>query len=256
MYYNNSTINRSDGVVVYIQNDINEMTTIYEFGKLKILNIQLNLINNQNLTLSAVYRSHDLPCLEFILNLNNYLNKMKNFKSHIVVGDFNINIINDNDISQEFINNFLEKGFYPGFKSITRPSDTGDGGTCIDNIFIKTNSLTNKTFKLEVPFADHYPIFISLNKLKESARKNAKIYYNYKKLENVAKHKNWLIIESMQDPNEAIDHLINEIKDCIARSKNIPKKNKCDGKPRSDWISKAVIVSCDKKEQLYNKNEK
>lgn len=38
MFYNNSRINKSDGVVVYIEDSIEENTEIIEIGKLKILN--------------------------------------------------------------------------------------------------------------------------------------------------------------------------------------------------------------------------
>lgn len=34
IFYNNSTINKSDGVVLYIENSVNESTNIIEIGKL------------------------------------------------------------------------------------------------------------------------------------------------------------------------------------------------------------------------------
>lgn len=187
IFYNNSNINKSDGVVVYIEDSVNESTKIIEIGKLKIVNTLIKLNNNSNLELSVVYRSHDIPTLEFIMNLKNHLNNRKNSKNHLVIGDFNINIMDENDISHEFLNNFLEKGFILGFTGITRPSDNNNLGTCIDNIFIKTNSLLTKTFKISVPITDHYPLFITLNKLPKSIDKTNRYLYDYKKLENIAK---------------------------------------------------------------------
>lgn len=46
MYYNNGNINRSDGVVVYINDSIEEETEIIEIGKLKILHFCIVLNNN------------------------------------------------------------------------------------------------------------------------------------------------------------------------------------------------------------------
>ena len=41
LYYNNSTINQNDGVVVYINESVTETTDTIEIGKLKILHIFL-----------------------------------------------------------------------------------------------------------------------------------------------------------------------------------------------------------------------
>ena len=80
--------------------------------------------------------------------------KFKNFKkftNHFVIGDFNTDILKDNLITQEFLNNFLDKGFYPGFIGTTGPYDLNtERGTCIDNIFIKLKSLTTKTSKFKL----------------------------------------------------------------------------------------------------------
>ena len=70
-----------------------------------------------------------------------------------------------NNISQNFLYNFLENGFYLGFTNTTRPYNiTTDSGTCIDNIFIKTSSINAKTFKLMKLITDHYPLFIDIKK--------------------------------------------------------------------------------------------
>lgn len=66
MYYNHSRINISDGVVIYIQDNIIESTEIIKEGKLSILNSSIVIDNNKKLVISAIYRSHDLPKTEFI----------------------------------------------------------------------------------------------------------------------------------------------------------------------------------------------
>ena len=55
-------------------------------------------------------------------------------------------------ISQEFLNNFLELGFIPGFLMITRPSsENTDKATCIDNIFLKLSLLKHLLIHLLIP---------------------------------------------------------------------------------------------------------
>ena len=96
-----------------------------------------------------MYRSRDLHNIELILNVNQYLQLKRNVKNHLIIGDFNVNIMLQNNISQNFLYDFLENGFYPGFTNTTGPYNiTTDSGTCIDNIFIKTSSINAKTFKL------------------------------------------------------------------------------------------------------------
>ena len=90
-----------------------------------------------------------------------------------------------NNISQIFLYNFLENGFYPGFTDTTRPYNiTTESGTCIDNIFIKTISIDANTFKLMTLFTDHYPLFINIKKplVNTDMEKKKTIYsLNYKK---------------------------------------------------------------------------
>ena len=111
-------------------------------------------------------------------------------KNHIIIGDFNININDYNSISNDFINNLLEKGFLPSFTKTTRPSNNyTDEGSCIDNIFIKTDSINTKAFKLMVRITDHYPLFLVLKNKKLFPKnidtKENTYYYNYKKLINI-----------------------------------------------------------------------
>ena len=136
LYYNNSFINQNDGVVVYIKEFVTEITEIIECGRLKILNSCITLNNKSTLEISALYRCHDLPSLEFIYNIKTYLNNKRNTKNHLIIGDYNINIMKEDQISQELLNNILEKGYLPGFIQITRPNDSTEKGTCIDNIYI------------------------------------------------------------------------------------------------------------------------
>ena len=68
----------------------------------------------------------------------------------------------------------------------------------------------------------------------------------------------WQSIKTIKDPNHAINVLINKIKECQDKAtcitkKNIHKNNLC---PRSDWITTAIMKSCQNKEYLYNKMKK
>ena len=150
----------------------------------------------------------------------------------------------DLDITgQEYLCNFLDKGYVPGFINITRPPTANCKGSCIDNVFIKTVELNIETYKLINSLTDYYLLFITINKIETSAKKPTKIL-NYSKLRNSASHKNWLEIMSIQDPNVAADHLIDIIKKCIDSAKTVQKVK---DKKRKCWITDAIIKSMEKK---------
>lgn len=52
----------------------------------------------------------------------------------------------------------------PCFLGLTRPSEIDcDRGSCIDNVFIKNDSMHSGTYKLLELFNDHYALFLNLN---------------------------------------------------------------------------------------------
>ena len=83
------------------------------------------------------------------------------------MGVFNFDISNHDTLNQEFLHILLKNGYWPGFSNITRLSDkTANSGTCIDKIFIKLGKIANKTFTLRIPLTDHFPLFMSINKIR------------------------------------------------------------------------------------------
>ena len=73
------------------------------------------------------------------------------------------------------------------FCNITRPSDRNNNlGTYIDNICIKLYKINYKTFTLKIPLTDHFPIFISINKIRATKDAHSMNRINYKKLKTKA----------------------------------------------------------------------
>ena len=163
MFYNNSKINKSDGVIIYIKDNITEITEIIQIGKIKIINSKISLENKKKLLLSSIYRSHDIHKTEFLMNMKNHIEMNKTNKNNIIVGDFNIDILNQDIIDQEFLQVMLENGYCPGLNNITKPSNQDHKiGTCIHNFYLKLDKLRYNTFTLNIPLNDHYPIFMAL----------------------------------------------------------------------------------------------
>lgn len=144
IYYNYSKINKSDGVVVHMNKNFNETTKIIEYGNDKMLNTQIWLNNNSTLDISAVYRSYDFSSLEFIFNMKKHLQNTRNSKNHLIIGDFNINIIEENEISQEFLNTYLEEDFSLDSEILLDYLMIGSKGNVLATFLLKTTQLKLK----------------------------------------------------------------------------------------------------------------
>ena len=77
IYYNESKINKSDGVVVYIKNDITQDTKTITIDRLNFLATDININEKEILRISAIYRSHDISKTEFGLSITRYLQENK-----------------------------------------------------------------------------------------------------------------------------------------------------------------------------------
>ncbi|OXU16733.1 hypothetical protein TSAR_004815 [Trichomalopsis sarcophagae] len=217
MYYNDSRINKSDGVAIYISENIIEITEIIQINNLKIVNSTITLTNNKEIILSEIYRSHDTHETEFLLNINN-----------LIIGDFNCDILNQDVVDQEYLQVFLENGYYP------------------------LSKIKYKTFTLSVPSNNYYPIMISLKGIKNNSSHEEHKKINYNKLREAAERVNWSDILLMSDPNLALNDLVLKIETCTKKAEyKVRKNNHNKLKLRKDWITKAITISCNKKEELY-----
>lgn len=93
-----------------------------------------------------MYRSHDLPKTE-LLSLEKFLRKKK-FKSHYVIEDFNVDVLEQDNPSLEFHNHLLEKEYTPYFTDKTSLSENYVTVTSIDNICIKNDMNNIKSYEL------------------------------------------------------------------------------------------------------------
>ena len=74
LQYNKSNINKSDGVILYIKNDIIENTETINIDRLSIIHSEILINNNETVRISATYRSHSIKKLEFLNSIKKYIN--------------------------------------------------------------------------------------------------------------------------------------------------------------------------------------
>ena len=119
MHYTTETrLNRSDGIVVYLNEAIMHTVENVIIGKTESPTVTLILKNEKNLLISRFYRSHDYKLKQFSEQLLLYLDKTKNAQNHIVMGDFNVDIMDNSVESEDFLSNFFAYGYEPYFNGI------------------------------------------------------------------------------------------------------------------------------------------
>lgn len=244
-------VNRSGGVLVYVNNNL-------DFS----INLDWNIISaeglilyskNLKLGLIAMYRSHSYTADFYINELGSLLKTLK-FDNSVIIGDININILEETRQSNDYLNLLSENGYSSLINTPTRVSDVSE--TCIDHIFLKNRApLKTDTAILSYEVTDHYPILCKIDLKIERDHGNSHEIYTKYDLSKMTTLVNALEFPyDIEDSNNLyhsfkikIDELI---KNCtVHMSKRNPNKN-------NKWINKSIINLINQKEKLYYKTKK
>lgn len=121
--YTAGKLNKNDGVVVYIKTSIKNTYTFIDLGGNKAMRIDFTICNKK-FTLTAVYRIHQTSPCDFNLDLMNYLSTINDSTDFsILLGDLNINILQQKDFINEYLNIMSECGYVSYINKYTRVVD-------------------------------------------------------------------------------------------------------------------------------------
>lgn len=206
--------------------------------------------------LGCIYRSPSSSVPDFCVALNALLSTISLQKSNLVVmGDININILDDNNPTCiDYTNCFL--GF--GYESlITLPTRCAPGhtGTLIDHIF-SNFILPQHCGVLDVNITDHSPIFFGFPCcLPSSNRSFYTLRIDKEQFIKRIKNINWSNILALNDANNAYDQFVHHISGCLDESSFNTKCQKKFPAPHNPWLTNSLLKSMRKKDNLYKKNE-
>lgn len=111
IFYNNSTINRSDGVAILIKEDLVHTIENENVESLKALSCILTC-GSEQIKITGVYRCHYYNKKSFIKDVKNYINQNNKYKNHYIIGDFNIDMIDIDKDGQHFCILFLRRNIH------------------------------------------------------------------------------------------------------------------------------------------------
>lgn len=253
-HYVNSEINRNDGSCVFIKKEIKHSNYDVNIGKIKAIYTEL-FTNYGKLYITSFYRSHGVMISDFIQDIHLYLKSKSHLSNHFIIGDMNIDLLKENNNVHEYLNNYLEYGYNSLINIPTRI--TTDTISCIDHIFAKYSldcQITPIVSDLEL--TDHLATMLSIHKCSTLSTDNKishltnKLNFNelVKRVENI----DWNSIYNEKDVNLTFDSFVSIIEESIeAATTKVRRKNK--NKPRKDWITKGLIISCKNKNLLYKR---
>ena len=109
------------------------------------------------LTMTVVYRQPSASVSDFLHDLDNYLQSISPSSNHIMVGDININTLEESHTSSEYLNILSNYAFVNVINIPTRIN------TCLDHININFHNHIIVSGTLYTPLSDHLPTFINID---------------------------------------------------------------------------------------------
>ena len=135
---------------------------------------------NKTYLIGVIYRIPGTNIELFNEKINNLIEPIRNNYEIILVGDFNICLLKDNNHTQAFRNCMQANSLFPTILEATRVACVSRNGinhitrTLIDNIFIN-DKLKHKSGLIYSSITDHYPIFLSLYDGSLNLQNNSKL---------------------------------------------------------------------------------
>ena len=187
---------RSGGVSVYIKSRF-DSEIIHNLSRcdetIEICAVKIK-ISGTILYLLAVYRPQQESVDNFVTSLNSILddNQVRN-KFSVVTGDLNINLLRDDEDTNNFFHNMYTYHYIPLVTKPTRfPYVSSHNPSLIDHFWINKLDLNYSCKIVLNDFTDHCPIFLSLKFENFVSNEKVKIRFRNVNPENKAKFENAL----------------------------------------------------------------
>ena len=122
---------------------------------------------NKSYIVGVVYRTPNTNIDLFLQEINEIIEPIKNNHNVIIMGDFNICLLQDNNHTRSFRNCMQSNSLYPTIIEPTRVATINRNGqnitteTLIDNILVDDNA-KYKSGMILSSISDHFPVFISI----------------------------------------------------------------------------------------------
>jgi len=174
LIYSNSPTN-AGGVAMYLLNTINyDLATEYSINIDGCEGLWVNVDTSSNkLLLGVVYKHPKSKATIFLESLDLNLQKL-NDKKGIIMGDFNINLLLESTVVEEYKNIIAQNAFLSIVNIPTRVTETSK--TLLDHILTNILSADIKPSVLQCNLSDHFPTLMQVSKLNTTQNFKSDVY--------------------------------------------------------------------------------
>lgn len=238
--------NQNDGVVVYIKSGIQYKIEVPTFVDASCIIIKIA----PNIAILALYRSPSHENINPFLNcLDNTLNSLNSFRTSLIIGDLNINIMPQNTErnTDEYLTLVASHGMLPAHRFPTRLS------ACLDHVILRTPYYAT-TLVLDSLITDHAPTFICchINNIHPKTSKRFSKRSDIPAILNDLHNTDFSSLMLSSDSNTITDSLVDTISTIIEKHSHnviIPSRKRII-KP---WITSGLLKCIRHKDKLYRK---
>ena len=165
---------KGGGISIFVHNNIqynhrSDLDLILPFMECCFIEV---IFNEKKYMIAGVYRIPNTDINLFIDKLNEIIEPLKSSSELILLGDFNINLLNNDSNKNAFElclqSNYLVPTILAPTRVATKTLQNGSQittETLIDNVLIKPNT-NHYSGLIESTITDHYPIYISIPEIK------------------------------------------------------------------------------------------
>jgi len=166
-----------------IGNSIQDDLSIWNEVKVEFFSIEIELNGKKKYIISMVYKPPGAHLDDFIEGFNELLAKIPLECSHILMGDFDFNLLDLSGTNGDFLNFMISSDLYPFVGALARL--TSQSETLIDNIFIQSGYLHRSFADVRVcPESDHLLLIDKIDHPVKKLRKK-KVITRLMKKENL-----------------------------------------------------------------------
>ena len=203
--------------------------------------------------IGVIYRVPNTNINSFNETLNGIIEPLKNNYEIILVGDFNVCLMKENNHTNSFRNSLISNNLFPTILEPTRIASIHRNGECviteslIDNIFINTQ-LIFKSGLIDSTISDHFPVFISIQnesaqQVEESKTIKFRTFddYSIRKFNFALSSSLVSLLEGVNDPETAytkFHKLIDKLYNTYFPIKTKILSKKAQSKP---WIKQVLV---------------
>lgn len=255
--YNEGGYNQNDGIMMYIREDHVFDSEIVSIERVKFLKTKIKIGKRNDILVTSCYRSPSMSINEFNQILIRYFENIEKEKYdfYLFIGDININLLEEDDNTTEYLSILHELGYISSINDPTRIHYNQI--SCIDHIFIKSKwNILDMTIPivLKSDITDHFTTILQIVMDYKITKRGYEMGYrefmNVGKLNDTLQLENWESVYSTEDPNLAMENFI----DVLTRAIEQCTENKqCSRKNTkfAPWLTTALLKSINQKNNLF-----